>query len=112
LIPFFVFFQAPSRGYFRVFLPSFMSDGNKRRQRSNSASVRSQKKPKTSGSQPSKNVNGPGKPKQVGNVKAYARTFVASAEGATTRSKLLDLFVEAASLSRFCERLGSGWFVL
>ncbi|KAF9065522.1 hypothetical protein BDP27DRAFT_1424719 [Rhodocollybia butyracea] len=56
-----------------------MSGGNKRR---NSASVHSQKKPKTSGSQPSKKANGPEKPRQVGHVQAYARTFDASAEGA------------------------------
>ncbi|KAF9060617.1 hypothetical protein BDP27DRAFT_1429840 [Rhodocollybia butyracea] len=56
-----------------------MSGRNKRR---NSASVHSQKKPKTSSSQPSKKANGPEKPRQVGHVQAYARTFDASAEGA------------------------------
>ncbi|KAF9064842.1 hypothetical protein BDP27DRAFT_1425434 [Rhodocollybia butyracea] len=88
------FFQVPSHGYFRVFLPSFMSGGNKCR---NSASVHSQKKPKTSGSQPSKKANGPEKPRQVGHVQAYARTFDASAEGAIPKELRKD---------------GLGWFVL
>ncbi|KAF9064478.1 hypothetical protein BDP27DRAFT_1425769 [Rhodocollybia butyracea] len=62
-----------------------MSGGNKCL---NSASVHSQKKPKTSGLQPSKNANGPEKPRQVGHIQAYVRTFDASAEGAIPKEKV------------------------